>query len=69
MVGGLGLGGSLISYEAAMVPGGANLVSKVLANDDGRYRLEAVLESAKRDVSDLWGEQPTPGRGTQRRFA
>jgi cell division protease FtsH len=54
MVGGLGLGGSLISYGAAMVPGGANLVSKVLANDDGRYRLEAVLESAKRDVSDLW---------------
>jgi cell division protease FtsH len=53
MVGSLGMGGSLISFEAAQVPGGANLVAKVVANQAGREQLEAILESAKDEVTQL----------------
>jgi cell division protease FtsH len=53
MVGSLGLGGSLISYEAAEVPGAGNAVAKVLSNEDGRERVERILTEAKTEVSTL----------------
>lgn len=53
MVGSLGLGGSLISYEAADVPGAGNVVAKVLAHDEGRGRVEEILDNAKDEVTQL----------------
>ncbi|HZB71231.1 MAG TPA: AAA family ATPase, partial [Acidimicrobiales bacterium] len=47
MVGSLGMGGSLISYDAVATPGGANIVAKVLAADAGREAVERILEDAK----------------------
>ena len=47
MVGSLGMGGSLVSYEAAATPGGANLVAKVLASDSARAAVEEILDDAK----------------------
>ena len=49
MVGSLGMAGSLVSYEAVQT-GGANLVAKVLSMDEGRDRVEEVLESARQRV-------------------
>jgi ATP-dependent Zn protease len=51
MVGSLGLGGSLISYEAADAGPGANLVTKVLSADAGREAVEAILSRAKDEVT------------------
>jgi ATP-dependent Zn protease len=50
MVGSLGLGGTLVSLEAASGIGGANVVSKVLANDQYRAAMEEILNSCKADV-------------------
>jgi cell division protease FtsH len=47
MVGSLGMGGSLISYDAVATPGGANIVAKVLASDQGREAVERILDDAK----------------------
>jgi ATP-dependent Zn protease len=56
MVGSLGLGGSLISYEAAAGLGAVNIVGKVLSSDVGREATEAILDGAKADVSILLGD-------------
>lgn len=53
MVGSLGMGGSLISYEAAEMPGAGNVVAKVLSTDDGRERVEGILDDAKAEVTTL----------------
>ena len=45
--GSLGMAGSLVSYEAAAHPGGANLVAKVLASDSARTEVEHILDEAK----------------------
>jgi cell division protease FtsH len=47
MVGSLGMGGSLVSMEAAAVAGANNLVAKVLANDSTRTAVERLLDDAK----------------------
>src|SRR5918997_4603134 len=47
MVGSLGMGGSLISYDAVATPGGANIVANVLASDSGREAVERILDDAK----------------------
>jgi ATP-dependent Zn protease len=56
MVGSLGLGGTLVSLEAAQGMGGANVVSKVLANDQYREAMEGILNGAKDDVSRILGD-------------
>ena len=53
MVGSLGLGGSLISHEAAGGPPGANVVTKVLATEEGREALESILAGAKAEVTRM----------------
>ena len=50
MVGSFGMGGSLISWEAAGGPPGANVVTKVLSSDESRQAAEAILDAAKKDV-------------------
>ena len=52
MVGSFGMGGSLISYDAM---GGApgDVVTRVLASEQGREAVEGILDSAKRDVTSL----------------
>jgi ATP-dependent Zn protease len=47
MVGSLGMGGSLISYDAASVAGAGNVVAKVLGNDAARTAVEQLLDDAK----------------------
>ena len=51
MVGSFGMGGSLISLEAAGGMPGANIVSKVLSSDTGREAVEGILEAAKAEVT------------------
>ncbi|HVE47841.1 MAG TPA: AAA family ATPase [Acidimicrobiales bacterium] len=53
MVGSLGMGGSLISWEAAGGPPGANVVTKVLSTDVGREAVERILERAKAEVTGM----------------
>ncbi|MDP8975624.1 MAG: AAA family ATPase [Actinomycetota bacterium] len=53
MVGSFGLGGSLISYEAADAGPGANLLTKVLSADAGREAVEEILSGAKDDVTRM----------------
>ncbi|MGH9153212.1 MAG: AAA family ATPase, partial [Acidimicrobiales bacterium] len=53
MVGSLGLGGSLVSLDAAQGAPGANVVTKVLSADRSRDALEAILERAKADVAAM----------------
>ena len=47
MVGALGMGGTLISYDAAAIQGAGNVVAKVLANDAAREAVERILDDAK----------------------
>ncbi len=47
MVGTLGMGGSLVSWEAAAVGGGAHTVAKVLADEIGRAAVDGLLDDAK----------------------
>lgn len=53
MVGSLGMGGSLISYDAAAVAGAGNVVAKVLANDAARTSVEQILDDAKAVAAGL----------------
>ncbi|HET7489549.1 MAG TPA: AAA family ATPase [Acidimicrobiales bacterium] len=52
MVGSLGMGGSLVSLDAAGPPG-ANVVTKVLSTDQGRAALEEILDGAKAAVTEM----------------
>jgi ATP-dependent Zn protease len=47
MVGALGMGGSLISFDAADYAGTKNLVAKVLGDDASRARVEEILVTCK----------------------
>ncbi len=49
MVGSMGMAGSLVSYEAVQT-GHANLVAKVISTDEGRERIDEVLEAARTRV-------------------
>jgi cell division protease FtsH len=53
MVGTLGLGGTLVSLEAASGMGGANVVSKVLGNDQYREAMEEILNNCKAEVTRI----------------
>ena len=53
MVGAYGMTGSLVSLLAAAGPPGANLVAKVLADDNSRAALERILGDAKHTVRGL----------------
>jgi cell division protease FtsH len=53
MVGAFGMGGSMVSLQAASGPGGANLVAKVLSDDASRAAMEALLDGAKAEVRTL----------------
>ena len=53
MVGALGMGGTLISLEAAMGAPGANIVTKVLSSDQGHEALEKILNEAKASVTAM----------------
>jgi cell division protease FtsH len=53
MVGVLGLGNTLVSLEAAQGMGGANVVSKVMANDGYREAMEEILNSCKAEVTRI----------------
>ncbi len=53
MVGSLGMGSSLISYDAAMVAGAGNIVAKVLAHDSAREEVEQMLEGARKAAEVL----------------
>ena len=52
MVGSLGMAGSLFSYEAIDDPR-TNIVGKVAASDDGRRRIEDLLDAARRDTREM----------------
>ena len=54
MVGSLGMGGTLFSYDAVDRPE-ANIVAKVLSTDDGRERVERVLDQARSEVRQMLG--------------
>jgi len=56
MVGSLGMGGTLVSLDAAMGATGANVVTKVLASDQGREALERILDDAKAAVTRMLDE-------------
>jgi ATP-dependent Zn protease len=50
MVGALGMGDSLVSFEAASYAGAGNLVAKVLGDESARTAVEEILETAKADA-------------------
>ncbi|HUC12808.1 MAG TPA: AAA family ATPase [Acidimicrobiales bacterium] len=52
MVGSMGMGGTLVSYEAVEA-GHANLPAKVLSTDEGREEVAAALEAARAEVTKL----------------
>ena len=56
MVGSFGMAGSLISYDAMNAPFGANVVAKVLADEDGRKAVDMILDKAKGRVLALLTE-------------
>jgi cell division protease FtsH len=58
MVGSFGMAGSLISYDAVSHGpiGGANLVAKVLADDEGKQRVEDILTAQKERVLEVLAE-------------
>ena len=53
MVGSFGMGGSLISLDAAGGPPGANVVTKVLSSDEGRQAVDGILTGAKAEVTRM----------------
>ncbi|MEO1063146.1 MAG: AAA family ATPase [Actinomycetota bacterium] len=53
MVGSYGMGSSLVSFEAAEVPGAGNIVAKVLANKDARAEVEEILRDSRQRVEQL----------------
>ena len=56
MIGSFGMGDTLISTAALVMPGNPNLASKVLASDGGRDEVEAILGAARAHVTELIGE-------------
>ncbi len=58
MVGSFGMAGSLISYDALAqgVFGGTNLVGKVLADGEGKQRVEDILAAQKERVREVLEE-------------
>jgi ATP-dependent Zn protease len=52
MVGSMGMGGTLLSYEAVQA-GGANLTAKVLSSDEGRDTVAHLLDTARDEVTSL----------------
>ncbi len=52
MIGSMGMGDTLLSYEAVQA-GGANLTAKVLSSDQGRDAVAALLDTARDDVLAL----------------
>ena len=69
MVGSFGMAGSLISFDAVTQGpiGGANLVGKVLADKEGRQRVEDILEAQKERVRGGAGGEPRRPRRAPRR--
>jgi ATP-dependent Zn protease len=53
MVGALGMGGSLLSLDAARGPKGEDIVAKVLDDDRSREATELILAEAKADATRL----------------
>ena len=53
MVGSLGMRGSLISFAAMSTPGAANTVAKVLATDEGKEAVNAILDEARAAVTEM----------------
>jgi ATP-dependent Zn protease len=45
LIGQLGGGDSLVSFEAALIPGAGNLVAKVLSDDSARLKVDELLNS------------------------
>ena len=56
MIGALGMAGTLLSYEAVHTGGQANLTAKIVATEEGRERLEAILVENKARVDKLLDE-------------
>jgi ATP-dependent Zn protease len=56
MIGSFGMGDTLISAAALVMPGNPNLASKVLASDGGREAVEAMLKDARAHAAALVGE-------------
>jgi len=56
MVGALGLGDSLISFDAANMGNGADVVAKVLASDQARAATEKILDESKARVTNMLSE-------------
>jgi len=54
MVGSLGMDGTLFSYDAIATPH-ANIVAKLASTDDGRDRVERVLDQARSEVRLMLG--------------
>jgi cell division protease FtsH len=52
MVGSMGMGDTLVSYEAVQV-GSSNLTAKVLSSDEGRAAVAELLQSARSEVTEL----------------
>jgi ATP-dependent Zn protease len=52
MVGSMGMGDTLLSYEAVQA-GGTNLTAKVLSSDEGRDAVAALLDKARGEVTAL----------------
>jgi ATP-dependent Zn protease len=57
MVGAYGMGGSLVSFEAASMAGANNLVAKVLADEAGRKEVEQLLLAAKARAAAILQER------------
>jgi len=55
MVGALGMGGSLISLDAANYTGTGNLVAKVLGDESARDAVNEILNSAKAEAERILG--------------
>jgi hypothetical protein len=52
MVGSMGMGDTLVSYEAVQV-GASNLTAKVLSSDEGRAAVADLLAAARTEVTTL----------------
>jgi ATP-dependent Zn protease len=50
MVGSLGMGDSLVSFDAAAYPGAGNVVAKVLGDEAARQSVEQILNDAKAEA-------------------
>jgi ATP-dependent Zn protease len=57
MVGAYGMGGSLVSFEAASMAGANNLVAKVLADEASRKVVEDLLDAAKARAAAILHER------------